>query len=96
MTKQGNITPYSSEDIADFLIESSNYLDEVEPYLAKIRNGENELANKEEVGSLFRAFHSIKGVAGFMQFTMIQKLTHRKSIQKVIAINFRSQIYGSN
>ena len=67
------------EDVKEFLAESSAYLDAIEPELAALRAdaGAADRDISAQVAKLFRAFHSIKGVAGFLSFSNIQDLTHK-------------------
>jgi two-component system, chemotaxis family, sensor kinase CheA len=67
------------DDVKEFLIESNTYLDASEPLLAVLQvdtAGEGKDISGP-VASIFRAFHSIKGVAGFLSFSNVQELTHK-------------------
>lgn len=66
----------NASDVADFISESLTYLDEIEPKLAVLKN-DPDSASQEQIAVFFRAFHSIKGVSGFLHFDRIQTLTHR-------------------
>ncbi len=68
-------TNASNEDIREFLLESSAYLDEAEPFLVEARD--SGIQSPEQLAALFRAFHSIKGVSGFLGFLTVQEVTHR-------------------
>lgn len=64
-----------TEEVEEFLIESKEYLESAEPVLIELR-GIDDIP-RDKVDLLFRIFHSIKGVSGFLDFTLIQSLTHR-------------------
>jgi len=64
------------EDVKDFLAESKAYLEEVEPRLVRVRGNPAGLGG-DGIAGLFRAFHSVKGVAGFLGFEQVKRLTHR-------------------
>jgi len=57
----------------DFVIEGLEYIDEIE---VNILNLEQEPENKEYINAIFRPFHSIKGVASFLNLEQIRDLAH--------------------
>jgi two-component system chemotaxis sensor kinase CheA len=59
--------------LKDFITESLEYIDEIE---VNILNLEQDPANKEYINAIFRPFHSIKGVAGFLNLDEIRTLSH--------------------
>ncbi len=61
------------ELIVDFIGEASEHLETVEAGLLELEDkpGDNETLNK-----IFRAFHTIKGMAGFLNLTEIGSLAH--------------------
>ena len=66
----------SSEDIIvynEFASESYDHIDNVESDILSI---ENTGKVKDLIDNIFRAFHSIKGAAGFLGLTAINKLCH--------------------
>ena len=64
------------EIIEEFVIESTEHLASIEEQLLRIEEaGEN--FDSELVNSVFRAVHSVKGVAGFLGFDKINFLAHR-------------------
>lgn len=72
----GILTVNSSEDVVvynEFVSESGDHIDNVE---SDILSAENTSNIKEKVDNIFRAFHSIKGAAGFLGLTAINKLCH--------------------
>jgi len=61
------------ELVRDFLQESGDGLANADEMLLSI---ESAGANTEKVNALFRVFHTIKGVAGFLELTEIVALAH--------------------
>jgi two-component system chemotaxis sensor kinase CheA len=66
----------SEEDaalIVDFITEAGEHIETAESALLELedRPGDGELVNK-----IFRAFHTIKGMAGFLNLTHISSLAH--------------------
>lgn len=67
---------FSADDLpllAEFINESNSHLENAEQEILKL---EEEPGNLEAIGALFRAFHTIKGVAGFLNLNQIQSLAH--------------------
>ena len=61
------------ESLNEFLQETEEGLDKTERQLMAIEQGN---AEKDAVHSIFRTFHSAKGLAGFLDLEEIQKLAH--------------------
>jgi len=61
------------ELIGDFVVESREHLSSVETQALVL---EQDPANAEAVHSLFRSFHTIKGLAGFLEMASIQETAH--------------------
>ncbi len=59
--------------IRDFIVEGLEYIDEIE---VNILNLEQDTGNKEYINIIFRPFHSIKGVASFLNLDQIRELAH--------------------
>ncbi|RLB90618.1 MAG: hypothetical protein DRH26_09385, partial [Deltaproteobacteria bacterium] len=59
--------------LRDFIVEGLEYIDEIE---VNLLNLEKEPENLDCVNTIFRPFHSIKGVAGFLNLEMIRDLAH--------------------
>lgn len=57
----------------EFISESNDHLETVEAELLSLEDGARP---RDVIESLFRAFHSIKGAAGFLGLTAINKLCH--------------------
>jgi two-component system chemotaxis sensor kinase CheA len=67
--------PDMQELIHDFIQEALSGLERTEPLVESL--GANDIeAIEKNIRILFRSFHSMKGVAGFLQFMVIQDLTH--------------------
>jgi two-component system chemotaxis sensor kinase CheA len=61
------------ELVADFIVESREHLNTIEQRVLTL---EREPRNAEAVNSVFRGFHTIKGLAGFLEFSSIQEVAH--------------------
>lgn len=59
--------------LKDFIIEGLEYIGEIE---INILNLEQNPEDKEVVNAIFRPFHSVKGVAGFLNLDVIRDLAH--------------------
>ncbi len=59
--------------VQEFITEAGTHLDTAEQEMLTI---EDDPSNMESVNALFRAFHTIKGVAGFLDLKQIQSLAH--------------------
>jgi two-component system chemotaxis sensor kinase CheA len=59
--------------IREFITESTEHLVMIESQLLLL---EKDHSATETLNSIFRGFHTIKGLAGFLQFPEIQSLTH--------------------
>jgi two-component system chemotaxis sensor kinase CheA len=61
------------ELISDFIVESREHLVNVETQVLTL---EREPTNSEALNAVFRGFHTIKGLAGFLELWDVQKLAH--------------------
>jgi len=61
------------DNLNDFLCESREHISNSEQALLEL---EKNLGDKELINTVFRAFHTIKGVAGFMNLGPIVSLAH--------------------
>ncbi len=61
------------ELIGEFIVESRDHLTNIEAQLLIV---ERDPSDSEALNSVFRGFHSIKGLAGFLELWDIQKLAH--------------------
>lgn len=59
--------------LSDFVAEAMEHLDNSDVHLLTI---ETEPGNQDALNAVFRAFHTIKGVAGFLALEEIQALAH--------------------
>src|SRR5512145_1709538 len=61
--------------ISDFVAESRDHLNAIEPDLLAMEQGGAELS-QNTLNRVFRAIHSIKGGAGFLAFETLKNLSH--------------------
>ncbi|MBE0657224.1 MAG: chemotaxis protein CheA [Bryobacteraceae bacterium] len=61
------------ELVQEFLMEAREHLSSIEGLMIEIDNGG---AAEESVHGVFRSFHTIKGLAGFLDFAVIQEVAH--------------------
>jgi two-component system chemotaxis sensor kinase CheA len=61
--------------ISDFVAESRDHLNAIEPDLLAMEQGGAELS-QDTLNRVFRAIHSIKGGAGFLAFDSLKTLSH--------------------
>ncbi|MBW2031561.1 MAG: Hpt domain-containing protein [Deltaproteobacteria bacterium] len=59
--------------MADFVVESMEHLGTIE---AKLMDLEQDPSNPDTINDIFRPFHTIKGVSGFLNFSKINNLAH--------------------
>jgi len=91
------------EFLQDFIEETKQHIENIEMDSLTL---ENKPQNMETIHSMFRAFHSIKGLAGFVEQHLVQKIAHqtetlldqcrkgiRKVTRKVIDLVLRSGDY---
>ncbi len=66
------------EMLQSFVIEATEMLDEVEPYLINLQEAiqSNGRLDSEILNSIFRLFHTIKGTSGFFNLHNMQGITH--------------------
>lgn len=80
----------SEEDaplVQDFITESGEHVETAESALLEL---ENHPEDAELINKIFRAFHTIKGMAGFLNLTEIQALAH--SSENLLDLARKSQI----
>lgn len=58
----------------DFVLEAVEHLDDIE---ANVISLEQDPENMEIIHTMFRAFHTIKGLSGFVEHTVIQEIAHK-------------------
>ncbi len=59
--------------LEEFLLESAEHLSNIEAKLLEIEQGSS---SPETLNSAFRSFHTLKGLAGFLDFAVIQDVAH--------------------
>lgn len=66
------------EMVNDFVTESKEMLDEIEPLIIELEKNslEQGLINEEVINRVFRIFHSIKGMSSFLDLQTVMKVTH--------------------
>ncbi|MEJ5260276.1 MAG: chemotaxis protein CheA [Anaerohalosphaeraceae bacterium] len=67
------IAPDDAPLVQDFLNESREHLESAETALLSL---EADPTNTETLNQIFRGFHTIKGMAGFLNLTAINRLAH--------------------
>jgi two-component system, chemotaxis family, sensor kinase CheA len=86
--------PYASlgddaELIADFLVEAREHLSLIEGQLLTL---ERDPGAMEIIHAVFRAFHTIKGLAGFLGFSIMQAVAHEVETLLDLARNEKIRI----
>jgi two-component system chemotaxis sensor kinase CheA len=61
------------ELVGDFILESREHLAALEAQLLAL---EQDPRDADAINTIFRGFHTIKGLAGFLEFSAIQKFAH--------------------
>lgn len=59
--------------VEDFLVEAREHLSNIEARLLEIEQGAH---TRETLNSAFRSFHTLKGLAGFLEYNVIQEVAH--------------------
>jgi hypothetical protein len=62
------------EFLNDFLVESKEHIENIEMNVLAL---ETDPTNAELINSLFRSFHTIKGLAGFVNQDLVRKIAHQ-------------------
>jgi two-component system chemotaxis sensor kinase CheA len=62
--------------IVEFITESREHLSNIEGQMLVLEKGSQDADAAETLNAVFRAFHTIKGLAGFLEFASIQSLAH--------------------
>ncbi len=84
MQRESNSVAYTAEPaygslgddaelVADFLVEAREHLSQIEGQMLAL---ERDPAAMEVIHTVFRAFHTIKGLAGFLGFSVVQAVSH--------------------
>lgn len=61
------------ELVQDFLVEAREHLAKIEACLLEIEQG---VHTQETLHAAFRSFHTIKGLAGFLDYSVMQRVAH--------------------
>ena len=77
------------ELLSDFVLESREHLASVE---AQVLTLERDPRDAEALNAVFRGFHTIKGLAGFLEMWEVQKLAHEVETVLDSARNFHLDI----
>ena len=77
------------ELVQDFITESSEHLSTIEENLLRLEKNKRDI---DTLDSIFRAFHTIKGLAGFLLFSSVQDLAHEVESLLDLARNFRLEL----
>jgi two-component system, chemotaxis family, sensor kinase CheA len=77
------------ELLNDFIVESREHLTSIELQLLTL---DQDPANAEAIHSIFRGFHTIKGMAGFLDLDAIRNLAHEVETVLDLARNARLAI----
>ena len=80
------------ELVRDFIMESREHLQTIERSMLAIENDPNDV---ESIHGTFRAFHTIKGLAGFLEFSVIQEVAHEVETLLDMARNHEIELTGS-
>ncbi len=62
------------EYINDFVLETKEHIESIETLISSL---EHDMSKRELVDGLFRDFHTIKGLAGFVSLGLVQKIAHQ-------------------
>lgn len=68
-----NFLNQDPELVQDFLVEAREHLSTIEACLLEIEQGAH---TSETLNAAFRSFHTIKGLAGFLDYAVMQKVAH--------------------
>jgi len=68
-----NLLAQDPELVQEFLVEAREHLAKIESLTMEIERG---TCGDEPVHGVFRSFHTIKGLAGFLDFQAIQEISH--------------------
>ncbi|HZU25596.1 MAG TPA: chemotaxis protein CheA [Bryobacteraceae bacterium] len=90
----GAVNPIASDPelLSDFIVESREHLNTIEQ---KVLALEQDAADQDAIHATFRAFHTIKGLAGFLELVAVQEVAHEvetlldRARNGMLAINAR-------
>jgi two-component system, chemotaxis family, sensor kinase CheA len=87
-----NSLAQDAELVGDFITESREHLGSIENHMLTLDKNPEE---KESVHAVFRGFHTIKGLAGFLEFMPIRDVAHEVETLLDLARNEKLAINGS-
>jgi len=58
----------------DFIVEAFEHIDDIETNVISLEQNPDDM---EIIHTMFRAFHTIKGLSGFVEHTVIQNISHK-------------------
>jgi two-component system chemotaxis sensor kinase CheA len=87
-----NPLAHDPELVGDFVTESREHLSSIEKRLLTLEENPEEM---EAVHAIFRGFHTIKGLAGFLDFMPIRDVAHEVETLLDLARNGEARITGA-
>lgn len=84
-----NALAQDAELLSDFIFESREHLASIENHALAL---EQDPENSESIHSMFRAFHTIKGLAGFLELRAMHEVSHEVETVLDLARNGKLQI----
>ncbi|MGA2230536.1 MAG: Hpt domain-containing protein, partial [Tepidisphaeraceae bacterium] len=91
IAEEKQITEDDAPLAIEFVGEAVGHLDSAEASLLKL---EEDPTDADEVNAVFRAFHTIKGVAGFLELKQIGALAHAAETLLDLARKGKTQLVG--
>ena len=79
------------ELVSEFVMESRDHLSSIEERLLAL---EQDASNTDTVHSIFRSFHTVKGLAGFLDFPLIRNVAHEVETLLDMARNAQLTVTG--
>lgn len=73
---QTNLLAEDEDLILEFITESGEHLVNIEAQMLLLEKNAEEDDARETLNAVFRAFHTIKGLAGFLDFQIIREVAH--------------------
>jgi two-component system chemotaxis sensor kinase CheA len=81
-----------TELVGDFVVEAREHLSDIEGQMLTL---ERDPSDMEVLHAVFRAFHTIKGLAGFLDFAVVQTVAHEVETLLDLARNEKLVIHPS-
>ena len=73
---QSDLLTEDEDLILEFITESGEHLVNIEGQMLILEKNSGDSESAETLNAVFRAFHTIKGLAGFLEFNSIRSLAH--------------------